>query len=141
MIRFIIPGAPQGKGRPRHTKAGRTYTPPETRAYEDLIRACAAQAVQGTTSPGTLWQVSIWALTARPKTRPEGVSSEVWKSGRQVLRRGKPDVDNIAKAVLDGCTGVIWGDDTQVVRVVVERLMAAEGQEAGVMVAAQEVSG
>ena len=33
----------------------------------------------------------------------------------------KPDVDNIAKAVLDALNGVIWVDDKQVVELTVKK--------------------
>lgn len=42
-IKFIIPGEPQGKARPRvvRMKSGRSmsYTPDKTVAYEELVRA------------------------------------------------------------------------------------------------------
>ena len=36
-IEFTIPGAPQGKERPRFTKNGIAYTPQKTRDYEKLV--------------------------------------------------------------------------------------------------------
>ena len=39
MIKFTIPGPPQGKGRPRFTKSGHTYTPAKTAEYEKLVQA------------------------------------------------------------------------------------------------------
>jgi len=39
-----------------------------------------------------------------------------------VISGGRPgDVDNIAKAILDGCNGVVWEDDRQVVALHVYR--------------------
>ena len=32
-----------------------------------------------------------------------------------------PDVDNLAKAVLDACNGLLWADDGQVVELVVRQ--------------------
>ena len=37
-MRFTIPGPPVGKGRPRMTKAGHTYTPEKTATYENLVK-------------------------------------------------------------------------------------------------------
>ncbi|MEE4212168.1 MAG: RusA family crossover junction endodeoxyribonuclease [Parvularcula sp.] len=36
-------------------------------------------------------------------------------------KRGAHDVDNVAKAILDAFSGVIWADDRQVVRLMSER--------------------
>jgi Holliday junction resolvase RusA-like endonuclease len=46
---------------------------------------------------------------------------------------GKPDADNLAKLVLDQITrsGRIWRDDSQVVRLVVEKRWALVGESAG----------
>ena len=43
MIRFVIPGEPQGKGRPKFSRQGnfvKTYTPAKTENYEAHIKAC-----------------------------------------------------------------------------------------------------
>ena len=40
MIRFVIPGEPQGKGRPKFSRQGnfvKTYTPAKTENYEAHI--------------------------------------------------------------------------------------------------------
>lgn len=39
MVDFTVPGEPRGKGRPRFSKSGHTYTDSETRAYENKIIA------------------------------------------------------------------------------------------------------
>ena len=36
----------------------------------------------------------------------------------------KPDIDNVLKAVLDGCNGVLWRDDVQVVTVYIFKAYA-----------------
>jgi Holliday junction resolvase RusA-like endonuclease len=39
---------------------------------------------------------------------------------------GRPDVDNLAKFVNDVAQGILWGDDSQVVRLTVEKVWAEE---------------
>ena len=38
-IEFQVFGEPKGKGRPRFTRFGQTYTPKDTADYEKLIKA------------------------------------------------------------------------------------------------------
>jgi Holliday junction resolvase RusA-like endonuclease len=40
------------------------------------------------------------------------------------VRRKRIDADNVAKAVLDALTGVVWRDDSQVLRLRVEKVDA-----------------
>lgn len=39
---------------------------------------------------------------------------------------GRPDVDNLAKFVNDAAQGILWGDDSQVVLLTVEKVWAEE---------------
>jgi Holliday junction resolvase RusA-like endonuclease len=51
------------------------------------------------------------------------------KKGRALAQMIRPtvkaDIDNIAKAILDGMTGVAWDDDKQVVSLRVEKTYSA----------------
>jgi Holliday junction resolvase RusA-like endonuclease len=88
-------------------------------AYREAITAAARAA--GLTTTGEPLNVVIDAVFERPK-------SHMCKSGVKstALKLPKPDVDNIAKAVLDALQDVI-GDDSLVSRLVVEK---SYGQEA-----------
>lgn len=46
-MNFTIEGLPKGKGRPRFTRSGHTYTPDTTRKYEALVTARAKEAMIG----------------------------------------------------------------------------------------------
>lgn len=39
------------------------------------------------------------------------------------------DADNIGKAVLDAATGVLWEDDAQVARLLIEKFIGAQDEE------------
>ena len=119
-IAFVIPGEPQAKARARsrimRARDGRQvvahYTPRRTAIYEAMVRALAYQAMAG----------------ARPTDRPVAVTIAAhrsipasWQRSRRdkavagdVLPTSRPDLDNVAKAVLDGLTGVVYLDDSQV---------------------------
>lgn len=125
MIRFTIPGEPQGKGRARIGRiAGhaRMFTPAKTLAYEGLVAQMAQQAMAGA------------ALLAGPVvmeadilfTVPRSASRKVRADSLAGLMRPtkKPDTDNVIKALCDGMNGVVWRDDVQVVELRVSKRFA-----------------
>ena len=115
VIAFAVPGQPQGKGRARAGKAGahiRMYTPAATVAYEGLIALAAHQAMAGAPlidGPVMLEVESIFAVPASwsRKRRQQALDGAIRPTG-------KPDWDNVGKAVSDALNGVIWRDDAQV---------------------------
>ena len=126
-LQFTIPGPPIGKGRPRFSSVGgrpRSYTPAVTRDYESLIAARAAEAMAGREPLQTPLTVYIYASMSVPLS---------WsKAKRQAALDGdiypaRPDVDNIAKTVLDGMQGVVFENDSQVTYLKVSKKYADEG--------------
>jgi Holliday junction resolvase RusA-like endonuclease len=59
---------------------------------------------------------------------------------RAWLRAGRMDCDNLAKLYLDAANSVFWEDDSQVVRLVVERWRCAQGEAARTEMAVEVVS-
>jgi len=126
-LQFVIPGPPVGKGRPRFSTAGgkpRSYTPAVTREYEALIAARAAEAMAGRDPLKTPLRVMIEATMSIPLSwskakRQAALDGDVYPS--------RPDVDNIAKTVLDGMNGVVYEDDAQVTHLKVNKKYAQEG--------------
>ena len=123
-ITFTVSGEPVPQPRPRVSTRGgfaRAYVPRKhpVHAYRQAVQL-AAQAA-GLTAAGEPLNVVIDAVFVRPKShmRKSGV-----KPDAPVLPR--PDVDNVAKAVLDALQDVM-GDDSLVARLVVEK---SYGQEA-----------
>lgn len=94
------------KRRPRMTVRGghpSTYTDAQTVADE----AAVAAAYKGPHFHDAPVAVRIDIYRALPKSTPRRIESEPDTI--------KPDVDNVAKAVLDGLNGVAYDDDAQVV--------------------------
>ena len=115
MIRFTVPGPPQGKGRPRFsTKGGfaRAFTPQKTVAYEGLIAMAGEAAMAGAVPFEGPMRVDAIATFAIPKSWSKKRRAEA-ESGT-VFHTSKPDRDNIDKAIGDGLNGIIWKDDSQV---------------------------
>lgn len=123
-LQFIVPGEPQGKGRPRFTRQGRAYTPAKTAEYEARIAGLAAAAMRPFAGPTALpCYVRIDAYKGIPKswTRAKRLRA---MEGQEIP--GKPDLDNVAKAVLDALNGLVYADDVQVVRLLVTKQYSLE---------------
>jgi Holliday junction resolvase RusA-like endonuclease len=123
-LTFSVPGEPVPQPRPRVSTRGgfaRAYVPAThpVHAYRQSLAAAARDA--GLSDTGEPLNVVIDAVFERPKShmRKSGVRADA-------PRLPRPDVDNIAKAVLDALQDVM-GDDTNVARLVVEK---SYGQEA-----------
>lgn len=110
VARFVVPGVPVGKGRPRFTRQGRAYTPKKTREYEALIRRCW-QEQSGVRFPdGVPVVICFTAYFPEPKGWSKRKRAEMDGS----LRVGKPDTDNILKALEDALNGAAYADDSAV---------------------------
>lgn len=120
---FIVHANPHGKGRPRMAN-GHCYTPQTTRDYERLVAQEYKAQVKAYFSKGCPISVDITAYMPIPKSASKAKRAEM-QSG-QIKPIGKPDIDNICKAVLDALNGVAYADDTQVVKIRAEKLYSTE---------------
>ena len=109
VLMIWVPVEPTGKGRPRFTRKGVAYTPEKTRKAEELISFTAKGAMAGREPPRGPVAVDIAATFEIPTS---------WSKARKAapgMPTKKPDIDNIAKLVLDALNGVAFHDDAQVV--------------------------
>lgn len=118
MIEIVLLGAPRGKERPRGTKDGHFYTPEKTRSYEAALKYAAGE-VMGARMPidGPLeveMKIVFPITQSWPKKRQAAARSGAERPTK------KPDADNLLKT-LDALNMVVWLDDAQVVRAVVEK--------------------
>lgn len=112
-IRFTVPAVPIAQPRQRHAMiAGhiRNYTPTSSpvNAFKASVRLAFSQVYTGKPleCPVTL---SCVFVMPRPKRL-------IWKR-REMPREphtGKPDLDNLVKAMKDALKGLAWRDDSQV---------------------------
>lgn len=114
---FAIPGPPRAKGRPRATIKGgfaRVYTDAETRKYEQAV-ALHARAAMGRRPPfdGPLKVALLFRLEV-PKSYSKRVRAAMLAGEQPYF--GANDIDNLAKAVLDGMNAVCFLDDKQIVK-------------------------
>lgn len=126
-ITISLPGEPVAKGRPRaslrRTRAGllrvHMHTPERTSTYEGRVRAAAQEEA-----------LAMRELMTLPLTGPIGVTLRItfeppasWsRKKREAAIRGeikhvsRPDIDNVVKAWLDALNGIVYRDDSQIVR-------------------------
>jgi Holliday junction resolvase RusA-like endonuclease len=86
-----FPGQPLPKKRPRFTAGNRAYTDVKTLRAEEAIR----------------WQLS----RVRPVEGDLSVDLTFWRKDKR-----RVDIDNLIKLCLDAANGVVWKDDSQIVR-------------------------
>lgn len=124
MVKFTVPGEPKGKARARTVRGrgGQTfsYTPEGTILYENLIKTCYRQdAGQVIFNDGQPLKVTILAFYPVPKSYSKKKKQQMLKD--ELFPTKKPDIDNIAKCVLDALNKVAYRDDTQVVELRMEK--------------------
>jgi Holliday junction resolvase RusA-like endonuclease len=132
-ITFEIPGKPQGKRRARFARAGhfvKTYSDPQTVNYETFIREMFCLAHPGFVPLEGALDVEIKAFCGMPKASKK--KRALMESG-ELRPAKKPEPDNIAKVVLDALTGLAFKNDSQVVRLEVEKWYA-ERERVGVSI-------
>ena len=92
--------------RPRHMRNGHTYMPTDYARYKRRVAEAYLAAGGGHVGAAPV-AVTIDVMRELPGSRPKRVSAEP-----DTVR---PDVDNIAKGVMDALNGVAYEDDSQVV--------------------------
>ncbi|GLV28175.1 hypothetical protein TomTYG75_06990 [Sphingobium sp. TomTYG75] len=111
MLAFTVPGPPVAKGRARVgmiAGKARMFTPSATVAYEGLIALAAEKAMDGAEpylGPVSLSVTATFAIPASWTGKKKAAA--LWHTGR-------PDGDNLLKAVGDGLNGIAFKDDSQV---------------------------
>lgn len=100
----FVAGKPRPKGRPRRGRNGHFYTPKATAEWEETV-AWSVRAAMGGKQPfvGPI-ELNLHFVGANPLS----------------------DTDNLAKALLDGCNGVLYHDDRQIDVLYAERGVVGE---------------
>lgn len=119
---FNIPGQPVPKGRPKFARRGAhvmAYTPAKTVGYENAVRLAASVAMAGAEPAQGPIALSLTLNLQIPAS---------WSKKRRAMAAAgtiaatkKPDADNVLKGIKDGCNGIVWRDDAQVVRIHIEK--------------------
>lgn len=119
VIIFTVVGKPRAKQRPRLTKSGHAYTPQETINYENWVKQCFLDQCEGQRMLEDELVAELVAIYPIPKSKSKRVKEEMEQDN--IRPTSKPDLDNIAKSILDALNGIAYQDDSQIVKLSVEK--------------------
>ena len=109
---IFFPIIPVPKGRPRMTRTGHTYTPKKTADYEKAIadhyKSEGGELFVGPIEVKLIFQMPI------PKGYPKKVIKQIEEGTLKHAK--KPDIDNLAKAVLDALNEIAFSDDSHITK-------------------------
>lgn len=135
MITICVPCIPVAQPRQRHALiAGhvRNYTPAKdpVNAFKATLRLAAQQVYHGPPLSGPL-RVIIDAVFPRLSNTPK-------KRPGRLRKTTKPDLDNVAKAVMDALNGLTWADDAAISELTVTKWHAAADEQPNVEILIEE---
>jgi Holliday junction resolvase RusA-like endonuclease len=115
-ITFFVPGVPVPKQSFRYSSI-RNFQPERLTAWQDTVTLIAKSATRSLKWPSrSMFSVSL--IFYLPDRR-------------------RRDPDNLSKAVLDACSGVIWYDDDQVLKLKIEKVPCSS--RPGVEITVEEI--
>lgn len=124
-VAFHILGPPEGKRRPRTRvvmSQGRPmstiYSDPADKSREAIIQALAREAMGARKPIAGPVRMFVEAVF-EPAPSWSKTKRDVALNGR--WHTAKPDADNIAKSVEDGCNGVVYLDDAQIAETLIRK--------------------
>jgi len=122
---FHVPGKPHGKARARtvynkNLSHSVSYTPENDLLYENLIKCCYRQESNNIVfNDGQPLKVTIIAYYPIVKSTSKKKKQQMLED--LMFPTKKPDIDNIAKSILDALNKLAYRDDTQVVTLHMEK--------------------
>ena len=122
--RLMLTIEPRPKERPRATVVGghaRIYTPKATEDYEKKIREAwkKANGFDQLTGP-----VVVRIHLGMPIPKSTTKAAKVKMLEKKQVPVTKPDIDNLAKSILDAINGIAYKDDNQIVTLLVRKFYA-----------------
>lgn len=123
IVTFYVDGEARGKQRPRTVRKDgvlRTYTPKETKDYEQLVKSAYLREAKGAFFDGPVC-VTISVFVEPPKSASKAKKNEMLLFPEKVWPTKRPDLDNVAKAICDALNNTAYTDDAQIVRLCVFR--------------------
>ena len=148
---IVLEGDPRGKGRPRFSTHGgfvKVYTDAATTEYEELIQVEVLRLIGGQALIDRARQIKRRSFIEAYKdfggepmfSGPVRVEMEIqhpirasWTKAKKAAALAghiaptlKPDPDNVAKIWFDAFNDCMWKDDTQVIKVSIDRCFSED---------------
>ena len=136
-LTFTVNGEPKGQPRPRafarkmgNVHVARFYDSDVADDWKNAVTFAVIEAARRDKWAVTLHTVSVSLNFAMPRPKSH-FGAKGLKPSAPVDHVGKPDVDNLAKLVLDRITRSerIWRDDSQVVSLTVHKFYAVGAEQ------------
>ena len=122
---LFVEGEPVPKARPRMGKGGNVFTPRTTTAAEKKIRAAWVAEYGAEPEDGPVQIVLTFRyppLNGWPKWKKEAAAE------KRISKATKPDIDNLAKTVMDALNGIAYTDDSRVAWLSAKKCYTTEPQ-------------
>ena len=122
-IQFFVAGHPKSMrvgGVARFLRAGKMQTVPKREHSEWALLVGQIARQHAPVSP---WSgpVALELLFKMPRPKSAGRKRVAWPIKR-------PDIDNLFHKITDSLNGVVWHDDAQIVRTILEKVYADDGR-------------
>lgn len=136
-LTFQVTGEPKGQPRPRafarkmgSIHVARFYDSDVADTWKSAVQIALLEMATQTRWELTLGPVSVSLTFAMPRPKSHSGAKGL-KASAPVQHIGKPDVDNLAKLILDQITrsGCVWRDDSQVVSLTVHKFWAVANEQ------------
>lgn len=124
---FVIDGIPVGKERPRFANVNgfvRTYTSAKTKNAEGMIGWVASNAMKESQNVLITDPLFIFIEFRMPIPKSFSKTKHLSAISGETVPTVKPDLDNLAKTILDGMNGIVYKDDSQIVDLFVRKRYA-----------------
>jgi Holliday junction resolvase RusA-like endonuclease len=118
---IAVLGVPVPKARARATKGGHHYTPVKTVVYERLIKTAAICVMAEAKQVMLNVPVTLCVTFEMPIPKSYSAKKRVECLNGDIQHTSKPDLDNLIKSVSDALNGVVYKDDSYVVKIIAEK--------------------
>tara|TARA_Y100001963_G_C6725144_1_gene421070 strand:+ start:857 stop:1303 length:447 start_codon:yes stop_codon:yes gene_type:complete len=126
-VNIFVEMKPTPKSRPRFVKSGRVFTDKKTVAAEKTIGMMAKSAKSS----------DIWRFPIQLSLRFHFLPPKNFRGKIPSWRAKRPDLDNLTKLVKDALNGVLWVDDSQIVKLDASKIYS---KKQGVEIYAREIT-